>query len=176
MDAKARVGFIVTPVRHVETMGALEDEELYCLWRVGLRALRSEGLQPVNMIVNHGCYRNLPHLHLKIWVDDGMHRQARLKWNDDKKRVWARLECLTSSSLSKKSAFYPGFERQDMLAKEKSLPIIAMADLLSDTQEALALGLGTSSTPFRSKFLNLQVEPSCNGSVLQIWCWISNWI
>lgn len=112
MDAKARAGFIVTPVRHVETIGALEDEELYCLWRVGVRALRSEGLQPVSMIVNHGRYRNLPHLHLKIWVDDGVHRQARLKWNDDRKSVWARLERLTSSSLSKKRAFCPGFERQ----------------------------------------------------------------
>lgn len=74
MDAKARAGFIVMSVRHLETMGALEDKELYCLWRVGVRALRSEGLQLVSMIVNHGRYRNLPHLHLKIWVDDGMHQ------------------------------------------------------------------------------------------------------
>ena len=109
---KARAGFIVTPVRHVETMGHLEDEELYCLWRMGVRALRSEGPQPVSMVVNHGSYRNLPHLHLKIWVDDGAHRQARLKWSDDKKRVWARLERLTSSSLPKKRALCRGFESQ----------------------------------------------------------------
>lgn len=112
IDAKARAGFIVTPVRHVETMGQLEDEELYCLWEVGVRALRSEGLQPVSMIANHGSYRNLPHLHLKIWVDDGAHRQARLKWSDDKKKVWARLERLTSSSLPKKRALCRGFESQ----------------------------------------------------------------
>ena len=115
---KARAGFIVTPVRHVETMGHLEDEELYCLWRVGVRALRSEGPQPVSMVVNHGSYRNLPHLHLKIWVDDGAHRQARLKWSDDKKRVWARLERLTSSSLPKKRALCRGFESQFHFSRE----------------------------------------------------------
>eukprot|EP01018_Ginkgo_biloba_P038623 Gb_34853 [translate_table: standard] len=109
LDAKARPGFIVTPLRHVGRLGELDENELYFLWSVGVRALRNEGFGGfVSMIVNHGNYRNLPHLHLKIWVDDGMHKRARVRWIESRRQLWARLELLTSC-LPKKRALCVSF-------------------------------------------------------------------
>jgi len=83
LDAKARPGFIVTPLRHVDRMSELDDEEMYYLWWVGVRALRNEGLNMFkSMILNHGCYRNVAHLHLKIWVDPQLHSAARERWSE----------------------------------------------------------------------------------------------
>lgn len=95
LDAKARPGFIVTPLRHVDRMSELDDEEMYYLWWVGVRALRNEGFSMFkSMILNHGCYRNVAHLHLKIWVDPQLHAAAREKWSEVKKMLWRRLEDL----------------------------------------------------------------------------------
>eukprot|EP01018_Ginkgo_biloba_P005900 Gb_10683 [translate_table: standard] len=81
LDAKARPGFIF-----------------------GILAMRNEGFGGfVSTIVNHGSYRNLPHMHLKIWVDDGMHKRARVRWTERRRQLWARLELLTSR-LPKKRA------------------------------------------------------------------------
>eukprot|EP01018_Ginkgo_biloba_P013716 Gb_28954 [translate_table: standard] len=101
LDAKARPGFIVTPLRHVDRMSELENEEIYYLWWVGVRALRNENLNFTRMILNHGCYRNLAHLHLKIWVDPEMHTSARERWPEARKQLWGRLERL-ADRLSKK--------------------------------------------------------------------------
>lgn len=40
LDAKARPGFIVTPKRHVDRLSELDDEEVYAMWTVAVRALR----------------------------------------------------------------------------------------------------------------------------------------
>lgn len=97
LDAKARPGFIVTPLRHVDRMSELDDEEMYYLWLVGVRALRNDGLSMFkSMILNHGCYRNVAHLHLKIWVDPQLHSAARERWSEAKKMLWGRLECLAT--------------------------------------------------------------------------------
>lgn len=106
IDAKARPGFIVTPLRHVERMSDLEDNELYALWRASVKALRSEGLSSFrSMILNHGFYRNLPHLHLKVWVDANLHNPARLAWPLHRQELWHRLEGLASGS-TRKCKFY----------------------------------------------------------------------
>eukprot|EP01018_Ginkgo_biloba_P028113 Gb_27993 [translate_table: standard] len=67
-------------------------------------ALRNEGFGGfISMIVNHGSYKNLPHMHLKIWVDDGMHKRAKVRWTERRRQLWARLELLTNR-LPKKRA------------------------------------------------------------------------
>ena len=40
LDAKARPGYIVTPKRHVERLSEMDDEEVYAMWAVAVRALR----------------------------------------------------------------------------------------------------------------------------------------
>ncbi|KAH9298578.1 hypothetical protein KI387_030260, partial [Taxus chinensis] len=97
LDAKARAGFIITPLRHVQKIGDLRDNELFALWNVGVRALKNEGLSFRSMIVNQGSYRNLPHLHLKIWVDDHEYGRAVLRWSEEKRRLWAALQRSSSS-------------------------------------------------------------------------------
>lgn len=112
LDAKARPGFIVTPRKHVERVADLDDAELYCLWSVSVRALQKEGLMFTSMILNHGTYRNLPHLHLKIWVDEKLWRHhAMAAWDDEKRGLWRRLERLTSG-LPKKRALCSSFGRR----------------------------------------------------------------
>lgn len=97
IDAKARPGFIVTPLQHVERMSDLEDDQLFALWSTAVKALRSEGLPTFrSMILNHGFYRNLPHLHLKVWVDAAIHRHARLAWTLQRQELWRHLESLAS--------------------------------------------------------------------------------
>lgn len=39
-DAKARPGFIVTPTRHIERLSQMDDEELFALWSVAVKAVR----------------------------------------------------------------------------------------------------------------------------------------
>nr|ADE76392.1 unknown [Picea sitchensis] len=103
LDAKARPGFIVTPLRHVDRMSELDDEEMYYLWWVGVQALRNEGFSMFkSMILNHGCYRNVAHLHLKIWVDPQLHSAAREMWSEAKIMLWGRLEYLANRLYEKK--------------------------------------------------------------------------
>lgn len=92
LDAKARSGFVITPVRHVERMSDLNNEELFALWSVAVRALRHAKFSFISMILNHGNYRNVHHLHLKVWVESELHQQYRKKWSDDRKEVWRRLQ------------------------------------------------------------------------------------
>eukprot|EP01018_Ginkgo_biloba_P026927 Gb_14327 [translate_table: standard] len=78
----------------------------------GVWVLRNEGFGGfVSMIVNHGGYRDLPHLHLKIWVDDGMHKRAKVRWSESRRSLWVRLELLTNR-LPKKRALCVSFEKQ----------------------------------------------------------------
>ncbi|KAH7443942.1 hypothetical protein KP509_02G057200 [Ceratopteris richardii] len=102
IDAKARPGFIITPLRHVERMTDLDDGELFSLWNTAAKALRSENLPSFRcMILNHGQYRNLPHLHLKVWVDDGIHRAARNTWPLQRRELWRWLQELSSMDVRK---------------------------------------------------------------------------
>jgi diadenosine tetraphosphate (Ap4A) HIT family hydrolase len=72
LDARARSKLILTPIRHVERLSDLTDEdgEMEAFWRdavdlVDRECNQLEQYYP-NMILNHGTYRNHAHLHLKI--------------------------------------------------------------------------------------------------------------
>lgn len=107
IDAKARPGFIITPLRHVERMSCLEDDELYALWSAAVKALRSEGLSTFrSMILNHGSYRNLPHLHLKVWADPTSHHKVREAWTLERQELWRRLESMASMSTKRTCKFF----------------------------------------------------------------------
>ncbi|GLJ48712.1 hypothetical protein SUGI_1027310 [Cryptomeria japonica] len=103
LDAKARPGFIVTSLRHAQKLGDLDDQKLLARWSMGIRALKSEGLNFTCMIVNHGSYRNLPYPHLKIWVEKCEFKRAIVRWSEEKKKLWSILQRLTSA-LPKKRA------------------------------------------------------------------------
>jgi diadenosine tetraphosphate (Ap4A) HIT family hydrolase len=94
LDAKGRSGFVVTPVRHVGRMSELNDEELFGLWNLSVRALRNSKLPFTSMILNHGTYRNLEHLHLKIWVDEKKYDEYRRAWSGTRQELWKQLQQL----------------------------------------------------------------------------------
>jgi diadenosine tetraphosphate (Ap4A) HIT family hydrolase len=72
LDARARPKLILTPIRHVERLSELIDEngEMEAFWQdaVELVAREAGDLERFypNMVINHGTYRNHSHLHLKI--------------------------------------------------------------------------------------------------------------
>ncbi|KAI5071262.1 hypothetical protein GOP47_0013513 [Adiantum capillus-veneris] len=70
LDAKGRTGCSIMPGRHVERMSELDDDELYGMWRVATRMLRQLGIPFIILILNHGRYRTLYHLNLKLWVEE----------------------------------------------------------------------------------------------------------
>ncbi|CAM6129242.1 unnamed protein product [Calypogeia fissa] len=106
LDAKARSGFIITPVRHVERMSQLGDDELFALWSTAVRALRQESLPFMNIALDHGTYRIHPHLRLKVWVDHKLHKEVRLKWDAEKLDLWNRLLALVETTPKKPCRFF----------------------------------------------------------------------
>lgn len=66
LDAKGRPMLILTPLRHVEEMRDLSDDELVSLWRSAVKAMDELGLRNFNaLVINQGNNRNHAHLHLK---------------------------------------------------------------------------------------------------------------
>ncbi|CAF0804047.1 unnamed protein product [Adineta steineri] len=72
LDGRAREKLILTPIRHVERLSELIDEngEMEAFWYDAIELIdkeygQHENFYP-NMILNHGTYRNHAHLHLKI--------------------------------------------------------------------------------------------------------------
>ncbi|KAH7445718.1 hypothetical protein KP509_01G021400 [Ceratopteris richardii] len=92
LDVKGREGFSVMPVRHVERMSELDDDELYSMWTVVVRMLRQTGMPFISLILNHGSYRTLYHLNLKVWVDSDSYARYRLTWNKERMELWNRLQ------------------------------------------------------------------------------------
>eukprot|EP01125_Pyxidicula_operculata_P022381 TRINITY_DN910_c1_g2_i1.p1 TRINITY_DN910_c1_g2~~TRINITY_DN910_c1_g2_i1.p1 ORF type:complete len:239 (+),score=38.47 TRINITY_DN910_c1_g2_i1:255-971(+) len=111
-DAKARPMYIVTPVRHVEAMNQLSDDELGSLWKTGVELVINEGFQEKNihnLIINHGIYRNHAHLHLKITIDDLTFITAKNnKWTPEKQKRFQRLVQFNKPRRSKLLKKYPG--------------------------------------------------------------------
>jgi diadenosine tetraphosphate (Ap4A) HIT family hydrolase len=76
LDGRARPKLILTPIRHVERLLELTDEdgEMKAFWYDAVELFNREGIQLEkcpNMALNHGTYRNHAHLHLKIdFTDD----------------------------------------------------------------------------------------------------------
>ncbi|KAI5060719.1 hypothetical protein GOP47_0025139 [Adiantum capillus-veneris] len=94
LDAKGRCGFIITPTRHVDRMSELDDEELFGLWSLAVRVLREANLPFTTMILNHGTYRNVEHLHLKVWVEKNLYEQYRAQWSNERQELWRQLQDL----------------------------------------------------------------------------------
>ncbi|KAH7351935.1 hypothetical protein KP509_19G021200 [Ceratopteris richardii] len=92
IDGKGRCGFVITPIRHVDRMSELDDEELYGLWSLAVQVLRQTHLPFTTMILNHGTYRNVEHLHLKIWVERSLYEQYLTQWTDERQELWLRLQ------------------------------------------------------------------------------------
>jgi hypothetical protein len=72
LDVRARPKLIITPIRHVERLSELidEDGETEAFWQDAVNLVEREAghleeFYP-NMVINHGTYRNHIHLHLKI--------------------------------------------------------------------------------------------------------------
>ena len=72
---------------------------------------REDSISYRTMIVNHGTYRNLPHLHLKIWVTEEEHLKAQQQWSDEKKEWWKQLQTLATRSKKKRKAECVFFQR-----------------------------------------------------------------
>jgi diadenosine tetraphosphate (Ap4A) HIT family hydrolase len=72
LDGRARAKFILTPIRHIERLSDLTDEdgEMEAFWHDAVQLIDEEVDQLENyyptMVLNHGTYRNHAHLHLKI--------------------------------------------------------------------------------------------------------------
>lgn len=96
LDAKGRCGFIITPVRHVNRMSELDDEELFRLWSLAGRVLREAKLPFTSMILNHGTYRNVEHLHLKVWVNKELFQQYQVHWSSERQELWKQLQEIAS--------------------------------------------------------------------------------
>lgn len=92
LDFKGRSGFVIAPVRHVERMSDLKDEELGAMWSVAVRLLRQGGMRFISMVLNHGSYRTLNHLHLKVWVETEVYEQYQMTWSDERKELWRKIQ------------------------------------------------------------------------------------
>ncbi|CAF0811169.1 unnamed protein product [Rotaria sp. Silwood1] len=76
LDAKTRAMLILTPIRHVERLSELNDEngEMEAFWHDAIELIDRECNQVEicyrAIVLNHGTYRNHSHLHLKIKFTD----------------------------------------------------------------------------------------------------------
>ncbi|CAI7859366.1 unnamed protein product [Closterium sp. NIES-54] len=91
LDAQGRAGLIITPVRHVESLTELNDSELYEFFHTAAAAVQRERVVFSRMVVNHGSYRNLPHLHLKVFLDEGSFEEAKRGWEGERVVMWEKL-------------------------------------------------------------------------------------
>jgi len=98
IDGKFRPMFIVTPIDHVEHMSQLSDDQLYALWRDACDLLakqsqtESKDCPFERMVVNHGNYRNLAHLHLKIGLKDRVFQGCVKGWSEELRAQFQRLQ------------------------------------------------------------------------------------
>ncbi|GJP41713.1 hypothetical protein CLOM_g1358 [Closterium sp. NIES-68] len=91
LDAQGRAGLIITPVRHVESLVDLDDSELYEFFHTAIAAVQQEKVVCSRMVVNHGSYRNLPHLHLKVFLEEDSFEEAKRGWEGERAAMWERL-------------------------------------------------------------------------------------
>jgi len=115
IDAKCRPTFVTTPVDHVEHMSQLDDDALFAFWadshallveeyeRVHSKVVSASAPEKVSqkarfltMVVNHGTYRNLSHLHLKLRLAQQDFDYIRDAWPAERVRKFAQLVELAS--------------------------------------------------------------------------------
>ena len=66
LDGQLREKFIVTPVKHIERLSDMNQEEMKAFWIDTQSFLDKQGCAWQSIVVNHGIYRNHAHLHMKI--------------------------------------------------------------------------------------------------------------
>ena len=72
-DAQCRAVYVATPVAHVRRLSDLDDADLAALWRCPVATMRrfhGPGTAFTSIRVNHGLFQNLPHLHMKVWMEE----------------------------------------------------------------------------------------------------------
>ncbi|KAI5069143.1 hypothetical protein GOP47_0015444 [Adiantum capillus-veneris] len=111
LDAKGRTGFSIMPVRHVERMSELDDDELYGMWSVATRMLRQVGIPFISLILNHGRYRTLYHLNLKLWVGNKAHDKFLSTCNEETRELWNGLQKFAANRPKKQQLCF--FYRRD---------------------------------------------------------------
>lgn len=108
LDAQGRPAFICTPLRHVGSLAELEDTEVADLFRTASALMKREKLHFLRMVLNHGSYRNLPHLHLKILVEQKLFDSARKRWNPARTAAFEKLLALRPAKTSSVCKFFKG--------------------------------------------------------------------
>ncbi|KAI5071848.1 hypothetical protein GOP47_0014099 [Adiantum capillus-veneris] len=111
LDAKGRTGCSIMPGRHVERMSELDDDELYGMWRVATRMLRQLGIPFIILILNHGRYRTLYHLNLKLWVGKEAHDKFMSTCSEETRELWNRLQKFAANRPKKQQLCF--FYRRD---------------------------------------------------------------
>lgn len=106
MDTKGRSGFDIVPVRHVERMSDLNDDEIYALWHVAVTFLTQTNLPFISMVMKQGNHRNLEHFHVRVWVENDLHKQYQLTWSEERQEVWRRLQKLALARPRKQQLCY----------------------------------------------------------------------
>eukprot|EP00494_Astrolonche_serrata_P028224 UN28489 len=97
LDAKGRCMYVITPKKHLECLKSLNDEYQYAFWHAVAQTLYilDDKQYRYNFInVNQGQYRNLKHLHLKIWIEADTFFQQQKNWSDAHIKTWKGLEDL----------------------------------------------------------------------------------
>uniref|UniRef100_A0A0G4GXK0 Uncharacterized protein n=1 Tax=Chromera velia CCMP2878 TaxID=1169474 RepID=A0A0G4GXK0_9ALVE len=94
IDGKARPMAVVCPAKHIETLTELGPEGLVSFWQSVAGLIRKFHIPFHNIIVNQGEYRNLPHLHAKIWFGEDEFQSAMRERLPEKYPIWEQLDAL----------------------------------------------------------------------------------
>jgi hypothetical protein len=92
LDGKAREMFIVTPIAHKERLSELSDEELVDVFKQSVQILLTMNCPRfICMIINHGCFRNHAHLHLKVKIHRELFETAKQGWSEDVRKMFNKI-------------------------------------------------------------------------------------
>uniref|UniRef100_A0A0G4FQN1 Uncharacterized protein n=1 Tax=Chromera velia CCMP2878 TaxID=1169474 RepID=A0A0G4FQN1_9ALVE len=94
IDGKARPMAVVCPARHSEHLSDMATGELLEFWESVGVLIRTLGISFHEIIVNQGTYRNLAHLHAKIWFAEEEFMEALRARLPQKFPVWEELDAL----------------------------------------------------------------------------------
>jgi len=98
IDCQARPMLVVTPIRHIGDMSELSDDELASLWSaVGsciwfcFKSNRSNVPSFEEVVLSAGNYRNIHHLHVKVWFTGLDFLQRTQEWPENMRSVWSKM-------------------------------------------------------------------------------------
>jgi diadenosine tetraphosphate (Ap4A) HIT family hydrolase len=114
IDAKARPMLIFTPVRHVERLSDMSDDELHDFLICVQTALTKRSLNRFHCaIVNHGDFRNHAHLHLKLRFQQHAFEEASKHWPTEERTKVERIRAFAASVEKDLPQRGPARTRQD---------------------------------------------------------------